>query len=161
MIRRGLLLAGLVVSLLAAGTAARSMISSHGSARISCTQTVRLVLNGRVVNLNGTWSGNDGGTYWLHQVGNCLWWSGSSGQPDTPNMGRDFSNVFLGRIGKDASTGAVQVVGYWADVPRGGTNNFGTLVLGGLRLDNSGVYVSFSKVKSVGGFSATSWRRVS
>jgi hypothetical protein len=161
MARRRFLLILLGASLLVAGTAARSMVSTHGSAKINCTQTPRLVLNGRVVNLSGTWVANDGGTYWLHQVGNCLWWSGFSGQPDTPTMGKDFANVYVGRVGKNATSGAPEVVGYWADVPRGATNNFGSMVLGGLKFDATGTIVSFVKVRGVGAFGGSAWKRIS
>jgi hypothetical protein len=29
--------------------------------------------------VSGAWAANDGGTYWLHLVGNTIWWVGMSG----------------------------------------------------------------------------------
>jgi hypothetical protein len=30
-------------------------------------------------NVSGLWKANDGGTYYLHAIGNTLWWVGLSG----------------------------------------------------------------------------------
>jgi hypothetical protein len=146
--------------LLVAATAATGSVNSHGSAHVACSQTQRPVTSGHVINLTGTWAANDGGTYWIRQIGTCVWWTGFSGQPDTTTMGTNFSNVFLGSMAID-SAGKAQISGYWADVPRGATSNFGTIAVGSLRLDGLGRVSSFVKLRSVGGFSATVWKRVS
>ena len=75
--------------------------------------------------LTGAWSGNDGGTYYLRQVGDCVWWfgtelkdieSGLTGQPG-------FSNVASGRV--DGTHVEVE----WADLPAGDTLGGGGLTL--------------------------------
>jgi hypothetical protein len=73
--------------------------------------------------LNGVWSANDGGTYFIRQQGDLVTWAGlhDSGF----HMGMEFANVFQGRIGPDGTT----LRGDWADVPRGGTNSSGALGL--------------------------------
>jgi hypothetical protein len=40
-------------------------------------------------NLNGLWKANDGGNYWIRQVGNNVWWVEMSG-----DGGQTFTNVF-------------------------------------------------------------------
>src|SRR5438045_3743639 len=79
--------------------------------------------------LTGFWiCVEDGGFYYLKQIDNTLWWVGmSTDQGLSNNMslqnGLQFCNVFQGVI-NDSS-----VNGDWADVPRGVTNNAGTLSL--------------------------------
>jgi len=67
--------------------------------------------------LTGRWRCNDGGTYSIRQIGNQLWWSGTSAD------GRSWSNVFHGTI-----NGSI-VSGSWADVPPGQTRNSGDMTL--------------------------------
>lgn len=43
--------------------------------------------------MNGTWRGNDGGIYYVRQVGSNVWWLGVSAKDD----GKTFSNVSGGR----------------------------------------------------------------
>ena len=71
-----------------------------------------------MADLTGTWQGNDGGTYYLHQVGNTLYWYGEPAS-NHPN----WSNVYRGRINGN------RVNGQWADVPKGHTMNHGTMNL--------------------------------
>jgi hypothetical protein len=75
--------------------------------------------SGPLRDLTGTYSTNDGGTYYVRQIGNNLLWVGVS----TNNDGRDYTNVFIGTIQGDT------VTGNWADVPRGRTQNYGVLTL--------------------------------
>src|SRR5436190_12774748 len=74
---------------------------------VACLTTIA-TQGQQTVNLTGRWSGNDGGTYYLRQLGNELWWSGQSG-----DSGQTFSNVYQGTIRGD------QISGRWADVPQG------------------------------------------
>lgn len=69
--------------------------------------------------LSGIWNGNDGGTYYIQQDGDRVWWIGASSLKE----GTGFSNVFEGEIENDIITGK------WADVPMGNTNGNGELVL--------------------------------
>ena len=72
----------------------------------------------RQLDLTGQWRCNDGGTYYVRQVGPEVWWYGRSA-----DGGRSFSNVFHGRIQGDGHA----IAGRWADVPMGRTLNSGQL----------------------------------
>ena len=99
------------------------------------------------VALTGVWQANDGGTYYLRQIGNILWWNGMSGGND----GRTFDNVFRGTITSTTNT----IAGEWADVPRGTVMGSGTL---GLKIINP---TTLQKVTQTGsGFGATTWQKV-
>src|SRR5207253_866522 len=66
--------------------------------------------------LSGVWTADDGGTYYVREFQNEVWWLGWS--PTSSNdfhKGIAFSNVFQGVISGDTITGE------WADVPRGQT----------------------------------------
>src|SRR5215468_8958646 len=71
--------------------------------------------------LTGTWMANDGGMYFLRQIGDTLWWLGLSGGLLHPGL--QFCNVF------HASVTGSAVTGEWSDVPRGATSGRGTLTL--------------------------------
>ena len=81
----------------------------------SQTETVRAqcFLN----ELSGIWKGNDGGTYYIQQDGDRVWWIGASSLKE----GTGFSNVFEGEIENDIITGK------WADVPMGKTQSNGEI----------------------------------
>lgn len=68
--------------------------------------------------LTGRWIGDDGGTYYIHQIGNQVWWYGEYGSTNPA-----FSNVFNGTI-KDGF-----ISGNWADVPKGSALSNGGIVL--------------------------------
>jgi hypothetical protein len=70
------------------------------------------------VDLSGKWVGDDGGTYYLRQIGDQLYWFGEN-NVSNPR----WANVFLGRIQDD------RVEGKWTDVPKGQTVGNGTLLL--------------------------------
>lgn len=77
--------------------------------------------------LSGAWNCDDGGVYFVRQVGNELWWYAQSS-----GGGRAWSNVFHGVIRGD------QIAGRWADVPKGRNREYGEMVLlisSGNRLD--------------------------
>jgi hypothetical protein len=73
--------------------------------------------------LTGAWAGNDTGTYYIRQVGGCVWWFGTevrdieAGATDQ----RGFANVASGRIV------GTQIDLEWVDVPLGSTVNGGGL----------------------------------
>lgn len=97
----------------------------------------------QAVNLNGRWSASDGGTYYIRQVGNQLWWYGES-----PNQGATWSNIFHGQIrGKE-------VAGKWVDVPKGRNNLAGEITL---RVVSSN---QFKAVRRTGGFGGSLWTRI-
>ena len=95
-------------------------------------------------NLTGQWSCNDGGTYYLRQIGKELHWYGEasfSGQPA-------WANVFNGSI----SDGRIS--GKWADVPKGRSSGAGNLVL---EIKNQGTVLR--SVEKTGGFKGSRWIR--
>jgi hypothetical protein len=97
--------------------------------------------------LTGVWQANDGGTYYLRQIENVLWWNGMSGGND----GRTFNNVFKGTITSTTGT----IIGDWTDVPRGTVMGYGTL---SLKITNP---TTIQKVSQTGsGFGATTWQKV-
>jgi hypothetical protein len=93
-------------------------------------------------NLSGAWSCNDGGTYYIRQVGDQVWWYGQSA-----DSGATWTNVFNGRIRGG------QIVGRWADVPKGRMMNAGsmTLEIAGNR--------QLRAVHKTGGFGGSVWTR--
>jgi len=76
------------------------------------------------INLTGSWSGDDGGIYYLRHLGSVLWWNGMSERAGSPSrLGRDWNNVGRGVIK------ALKIEVEWADVPRGEVIGSGTLSL--------------------------------
>jgi hypothetical protein len=73
--------------------------------------------------LTGAWAGNDTGTYYIRQVGECVWWFGTEVREIEPGATdqRGFANVATGRM-----VGA-QVDLEWVDVPLGNSVNGGGL----------------------------------
>src|SRR5262249_41246567 len=95
---------------------------------------------------------NDGGVYYIQQVGTFLWWAGMSLDAGLPrdnvwHRGLDSTNVFRGTI-----TTSNLVVGEYADVSRGLTLNSGRLIL---VIDNPGVVPQLTVVRATGRFRAT------
>lgn len=73
--------------------------------------------------LTGAWAGNDSGTYYIRQVGHCVWWFGTEVRDVElgPTSQRGFANVASGRIV------GTQIDLEWADIPLGDTVNGGGL----------------------------------
>lgn len=92
--------------------------------------------------LTGVWNADDGGTYYLRQVGNSLWWFGRSG-----DGGASWSNVFHGVVQGNRADGA------WADVPMGRIMGSGEMHLSVVSLDR---LVASNKS---GGFGGSVWTR--
>lgn len=95
--------------------------------------------------LTGTWMANDGGMYFLRQIGDTLWWLGLSGGLLHPGL--QFCNVFHASVTESA------VSGEWSDVPRGATSCRGTLTLRPAGEDQ------LLRVAESGGYGASIWRR--
>lgn len=94
--------------------------------------------------LNGVWHANDGGTYYVRQIGNEVWWLGMSG-----DSGKSWTNVYKG------TRNGNQVTGRWADVPRGHISSSGSL---NLNIRTSGGHVvDFTKGSFTGGFGGSHW----
>ncbi|MBI2880423.1 MAG: hypothetical protein HYY21_02485 [Candidatus Tectomicrobia bacterium] len=92
--------------------------------------------------LTGVWRGNDGGTYYIRQVGSRLYWLGESG-----DGGRTWTNVAIGPV-----SGA-QITLEWGDVTKGRIRNSGQLAI---RVDNPNHLV---RTGVTGGFGGSEWRR--
>ena len=107
----------------------------------SYTSTIPRLLSGPV-DLTGKWRGNDGGAYFLRQVGNQVWWYGQSG-----DGGGSWTNVFHGRIEGH------QVLGTWADVPQGRVMNSGEMSLQVVAPN------LLRAVNRTGGFGGSEWSR--
>ncbi len=93
--------------------------------------------------LNGTWQCDDGGLYFVRQIGPDVLWYGE-GPSDKPH----FANVAHGRMEDD---GCVRLM--WADVPKGSTGACGGLVL---RVRHGG---EMHAVTATGGFGGRTWTR--
>jgi hypothetical protein len=96
-------------------------------------------------NLTGIYDCNDGGTYYLRQVGNTLWWYGENDEVT-------FSNVYRGVINQSANT----IRGVWVDVPNGSTTSTGRLNL----LGSTNGTITLTRTFATGGFGGSSWTRV-
>jgi hypothetical protein len=88
--------------------------------------------------LTGIWSCDDGGIYYVRQLGNVLWWHGDGGS--------GFSNVLRGTISGN------RVVAQWADLPGGRTGSSGQIVL----QVSPNRMVALSRT---GGFGGVEWTR--
>ena len=73
------------------------------------------------INLTGIWKANDGGTYYIRNIGNDVWWLGVSNNDD----GKTFSNVLKGQIHVNNKT----ITADWSDIPRGTNGYYGKLTL--------------------------------
>lgn len=96
------------------------------------------------IDLTGVWKSNDGGNYYLRQLGTTLYWVGMS-----PNEGHDWTNVFVGNLNGNT------VSGNWADVPLGTTLNAGSLML---EISNDGNHISIEHQN--GGFGPSVFDRI-
>jgi hypothetical protein len=95
------------------------------------------------VNLTGVWSGNDGGTYYIRQIGHVVWWYG-----DNSANTSSFSNVAHGEY----TDGQLYLL--WADVTKGRDQHNG-----GLRIS----VVSPSKLQALnrtGSFGGYIWTKI-
>ena len=70
------------------------------------------------MDLTGVWNCDDGGKYYIRQLGTRVWWYGEN-DPNTP----DWSNVMRGAISGSA------INADWTDVPKGSVMQYGKLTL--------------------------------
>jgi len=101
------------------------------------------------VDLTGVWFADDGGVYWIRQIGSTVWWSGQSDEPGS-TLGRLFSNVFHGQRSGNL------ILGSWADVPQGSILQSGTLEVR-VSHPNLPPPVLMFKVNQTGNFGASIW----
>jgi hypothetical protein len=94
------------------------------------------------LDLTGVWDCDDGGTYYLRQSGDALWWFG---EPAYEPGG--WSNVAAGTI----SVSTIDLD--WSDVPKGDTMNEGYLILDIVSNDR------LEATEKTGGFGGSVWTR--
>jgi hypothetical protein len=99
--------------------------------------------------LTGVWDVDDGGLYYLRQIGVCVWWFGTTQREIGEGPPSGWANVALGTVEGDVLRLE------WADVPLGHILGGGTLVLaiaeGGDQL------VKFAETGT--GFGGMTWTR--
>jgi hypothetical protein len=103
------------------------------------------------IDLTGTWAGDDGGVYYLRQLGSIVWWNGMSDRDGSPlDLGRGWNNVGRGVIN------GLQIDVEWSDVPRSESAGYGTLSLN-IQDDGTG-NIQIVKVSETGlGFGNEIW----
>ena len=134
----------------ASASPARATPSATPAVAARCEAVAKLFDANRI-ELSGPWAGDDGGIYYLRQLGSVLWWNGMSDRAGSPSgLGRGWNNVARGEI-----TGLVIDVA-WADVPRGRVLGDGTLNLK-IEADATGK-IRIVKVSETGaGFGNNTW----
>jgi len=66
----------------------------------ACPPVQRSGPDGEPVDLSGAWSGNDGGLYYIKQIGTCVWWSGLSNF-EGQYPGQEWVMTFRGTMNDD------------------------------------------------------------
>lgn len=94
--------------------------------------------------LTGVWQGNDGGIYYLRQMGEDLHWYGEQNAVEPR-----WANVFSGRVRGE------HIGGDWLDVPKGKTLGQGKL---NLTIRDDGKVLE--RTRESGGFGGSRWTRV-
>jgi hypothetical protein len=97
-------------------------------------------------NLTGKWTCDDGGVYFLRQIGNELWWTGKSTEPRGEK--KAFANVFHGTIEGN------EIRGSWADDPAGEARGYGKMTL---EIVAEGKKVEVRRKGDANGFGGASW----
>lgn len=93
--------------------------------------------------LSGVWTADDGGRYYLRQIGSQLVWFG-----EEKSTNPRFANVFTGRVAGN------KIRGSWQDVPKGDSSGRGELSLA--ILDGGNTLLAEQKS---GGFGGSRWNR--
>lgn len=111
-----------------------------------------------IQDLTGTWQADDGGTYYLHQTSNTLWWYGEATATNP-----SFSNVFMGSIQsvvqcENRSTPKVigTINGNWVDVPKANSKEMYSEVI---QLDIDSTSNILTANPKLSGFSGGVWTR--
>ncbi len=94
------------------------------------------------MDLTGVWTCDDGGSYYLRQFGNEIWWYGEQ-SPTNPA----WSNIAHG------TTVGNTITLNWTDVPKGRNMNHGQMLL---EVTGDGKIVAKTKT---GGFGGSVWTR--
>jgi len=99
------------------------------------------------VDLTDVWYCDDGGIYYVRQLGKEIWWYGEQSSGRIPL----FSNVARGTLETEEAGNMLHL--QWVDVPRGRTGGSGTLTI---RVESNNKMVAVHKS---GGFSGSVWTR--
>lgn len=119
----------------------RSKETSNVAASVQSISEDSSIAKANHNNLTGRWKGNDGGIYYIRQIGDEIFWFGES--RDQPS----WANVYHGSIlGK-------RIIGSWAHVPTSNVRQAGEIEL---KIESSRRIVAIEKT---GGFSGTIWQR--
>jgi hypothetical protein len=118
-------------------------VEVYGAAFAGVTPPATPAPGSPAFNLTGRWSANDGGYYYLRQLGNELWWYGHSG-----DGARTWTNVLYGRVQGN------RVTAKWADVPQGAVQGSGDM-----ELEISGDGRQLTATRRSGGFGGSQWTR--
>jgi hypothetical protein len=94
------------------------------------------------INLTGIWNCDDGGRYYVRQLGTALWWFGEQ-DPNYPS----WSNVMRGTVRGN------MINAEWSDVPKGSIMQYGNLIL---QIASNNRLGALSKT---GGFGGSVWTR--
>ncbi|TCP69719.1 hypothetical protein [Baia soyae] len=100
----------------------------------------------QAIDVTGVWRGNDGGLYYIRQVGNTVWWTGLSNN----GVGTNWTNVFKGQLTGDKAAGT------WADVPRGAVMSHGNL---SFTVYYTATGMQLKRTAVSGGFGGSIWYR--
>ena len=95
--------------------------------------------------ITGKWNGNDGGIYYVRQIGNDVWWFGTN----VFNTGSDF-NIFSNVL--HGTRSGLTIDAQWQDVPLGDTKSKGDI---SLTIAPTGEKIS--KKSASGGFGGNTW----
>jgi hypothetical protein len=109
-----------------------------GSLNVQGTLLASLAEGLPTFDLTGTWKSDDGGTYYIRQIGNKVSWLGESDS---------WSNVAYGSILGDI------ISLEWMDVPKNGGYDSGMLAL---RIDSEDRMTALDRT---GGFAGSTWSR--
>ncbi|GKS62569.1 hypothetical protein YTPLAS21_20270 [Candidatus Nitrosocosmicus sp.] len=95
--------------------------------------------------ITGKWNGNDGGIYYIRQIGNDIWWFGTN----VFNAGSEF-NIFSNVL--HGTRSGLTIDAQWQDVPLGDTKSKGDI---SLTIAPTGEKIS--KKSASGGFGGNTW----
>jgi len=95
--------------------------------------------------ITGKWNGNDGGFYYIRQIGNDIWWFGTNVFTAGPEF-NTFSSVLHG------TRNGLTIDAKWQDVPLGDTKSKGDI---SLTIAPTGEKIT--KNSASGGFGGNSW----
>lgn len=106
---------------------AASLVVACGSAAPAGEECPPVQVSGpdnQPLDLSGVWSGNDGGLYYIKQIGSCVWWSGMSNFTDQGQYpGEEWIMAFRGTIDADG-----RINGDFVDVKSSNPGN-GTMTI--------------------------------